>query len=146
MALVDPAPYAGGSATYGSVTNSYNYSGALVSPFLAASDIVVGASAFNTSVAGSHTHGLQPFQQTVNSSTGGWTWFFNSSTLQTSGTHSLALDPRFDVVAKFTYTEPQAVPEPASMALLGTGFLGMIGHGVRRRRTAHTDPGSEFSV
>lgn len=141
VAQFDPQPFAGGTATYGGETKGFGFSGAFVSPFLAASDIVIGAAGFSTSLAGTHNH-LVSFNPTVSAgfSPGFWTWNF-SGTLPAVGDHSLTLDPRFDVVAEFTYTEPQAVPEPGSMVLLGTGFLGMIGQGVRRRRMARRSPG-----
>ena len=134
-AVIDSEPHLGSAASYSSVTQGYGYSGAGVSPFLAASDIVIGAGSFATGFDSAHNHSIS-FNPIVGASfsPGFFTWNF-STTLSTIGGHQLLLDPRFDVTAEFTYDEIEEVPEPSSFALLaGGGLIGTLR--MRWRRAA----------
>ena len=115
--------------SYGSSNQNLSYSGAQVSPFLAVGDIVIPASAFNTIPSSSHTHSLAPFSFPVNTDEGIQLVQFSGINFNSYAMQGHQIDPWFTTRATFTY-EP--VPEPASVALIGLGMLGVLRR-VKRR-------------
>jgi hypothetical protein len=100
-----------------------NRDGPDLSPFLSLSEILIPAGNISTKSSGAHNHLLPAF------SADGWN--FSGGTVPNSGSHTHDLNPRFDVIATFSYT---AVPEPTSLAISFIG-AGLLGGFVRRRRS-----------
>jgi len=132
-ANISTGSFAGNSALYADQTKALSFSGAGLTPFLGASDIVIGAGTIFTPSVGAHNHNVPGFSRTVSASGGPWNWFFSSSQTPSSGTHATFLDPRFDVSATFNFTPAASpVPEPTSLAVFGIGAFCIAG--VRRHR------------
>lgn len=134
IAQIATSANAASSSTYSSQEKVLNFSGAALTSFLGGSDIVIAADAITTNTSGLHSHIVDEFSRTVNSSTGLWTWDFESSFTPSAGSHELVLDPRFDTTATFTFSEAALVPEPSSVALVGIGTVGLLTVRHRRRR------------
>jgi hypothetical protein len=85
----------------------FEYSGQSVTPFLGASDIVIGGGSFATGTAISGLHIVPEFVVDVDTDLG--LQRFSFSERPTSGSddaHHHQIDPVFDVVATFTYFQP----------------------------------------
>ena len=100
-----------------------NYSGASLTPFLAAGDISILAGQFSTNPGPSHGHALAPFSFPVNTDEGVQAVSFPGQAISSYVTPSHLINPNFTTTATFTY-EP--VPEPASAALIGMGSLVLL--------------------
>lgn len=57
----------------------------------------------------------------------------NHGEITVNALHVTALNGLVDVVVASAYSDITCVPEPGSLTLLGTGALGLLGYGVRRR-------------
>ncbi len=111
------------SHSYGSASQTQNFSGAGLVPFLAAGDIVVPGYSFLTNSGSTHSHVLSSFSFIINTSTGPQVVNFPSINMGSAGSPSHLINPRFDTTATFTY-EP--VPEPTALALVAAGSLCLL--------------------
>ena len=133
--IMNPGAYPGHDAFYSAAAKTLGFSGTSLTPFLASSDIVIGAGTISTSSSGAATFYTPSFSVTTSTSTGSWTWNFNGSSFNT-GNHTLTLDPRFTTTTVFTYDAVSPVPEPSSIALLALGSCGLATGEIIRRRKA----------
>jgi hypothetical protein len=84
-----------------------------------------------------HISGFADFDQTIPL----FSVQVTGSGTATLGATVLAADP--DYIGQslvYGFEAPAPVPEPASLFLLGTGFLGLISHSVRKRRASTASP------
>jgi YVTN family beta-propeller protein len=128
---VDSAIDSGHSHSYNPSVRSRVFSGAEeVSPFLAASNIVIPAGAFSVQPDSAHTHFLPSFSQTLSTAAGLRTLFFPATQLPFVAGHAHQIDPRFDVSVTFTYdpvtSEPPTLSGTVYVANSGSDTVSIV--------------------